>query len=198
MPVPFEIAAVNVEEPPEQMVAFDALTVTEGSGTTVIVKLVEAPVQPLTTGITVIVPDIGDPLPFVVVKEILPEPFEASPIFVLLLIQLYVVPVTAPLKLTATFAPTQTVWFETLFTEGVGLTIIVNVVGVPEQPFKTGVTVIVAVIALVPALIAVKAAILPEPLAAKPMLGVLFVQLYIVELLPLKPTAEVVPLLQTI
>ena len=53
----------------------------------------------------------------------------------------------------------------------------VNVVGVPGQPFAMGVTVMVAVTALAPAFIAVKAAILPEPLAAKPILGVLFVQL---------------------
>ena len=57
------------------------------------------------------------------------------------------------------------------------MTIIVNVVGVPGQPFATGVTVIVAVMALAPALMAVKAAILPVPLAAKPILVVLFVQL---------------------
>ena len=66
---------------------------------------------------------------------------------------------------------------ETVFTEGVWLTIIVKVIGVPEQPFETGVTVIVAVTPLPLLLIAVKAAILPVPLAAKPMLGVLFVQL---------------------
>ena len=86
-------------------------------------------------------------------------------------------PVTVPLKLTATFAPTQTVWFETVETVGVGLTMIVKVVGVPGQPFATGVTVMVAVTALAPAFVAVNAAILPVPLAAKPMLGVLFVQL---------------------
>ena len=35
MPVPFETVAVNVDEPPVQIVAFDALTDTEGSATTV-------------------------------------------------------------------------------------------------------------------------------------------------------------------
>ena len=88
MPVPFETVAVNVDEPPVQMVAFDALIDTEGSGTTVIVKLVEAPVQPLTTGVTVIVAIIGDAPAFVAVKEILPEPLAANPMFVLLLVQL--------------------------------------------------------------------------------------------------------------
>ena len=73
----------------------------------------------------------------------------------------------------------------------------VNVVGVPGQPLATGVTVMVAVTALAPALMAVKAAILPVPLAAKPMLGVLFVQLYVVPV-PLNVIAVVVALLQTI
>ena len=91
----------------------------------------------------------------------------------------------------------HTVWLETLLTEGVGLTIIVNVVGVPEQPFATGVTVMVAVTALTPALIAVNAAILPVPIATKPMLGVVFVQLYVVPV-PLKLIAVVLALLHTV
>jgi len=45
-------------------------------------------------------------------------------------------------------------------------------------PGITGVTVTVATTGAVPVLIAVKAPILPEPLAAKPILGVLFTQLY--------------------
>jgi hypothetical protein len=52
-----------------------------------------------------------------------------------------------------------------LFSVGVGFTVIVNVCAVPEQltlPFvKVGVTVIVALIAAVPALVAVKAGRLP-------------------------------------
>ena len=91
----------------------------------------------------------------------------------------------------------QTVWFETVLTEGVGLTIIVNVVGVPGQPFAIGVTVILAVTALAPTLTAVNAAILPVPLAAKPMLGVLFVQLYVVPV-PLNVITVVLVLLQTV
>ena len=61
-------------------------------------------------------------------------------------------------------------------TVGAGLTVMVNVFGVPEQPRATGVTVIVATTAVVPLLIAVKAAIAPAPLATNPMEGVLFVQ----------------------
>ena len=61
---------------------------------------------------------------------------------------------------------------------GVGLTVIVKVFAVPVEPAQlvTGVTIIVAVIGDVVALIAVKLSILPVPLAARPIDGVLFVQ----------------------
>ena len=68
--------------------AFDALTDTEGSGATVIVKLVETPVQPFTTGVTVIVAVIEDAPTFVAAKEILPEPLAAKPMLGVLLVQL--------------------------------------------------------------------------------------------------------------
>ena len=54
-------------------------------------------------------------------------------------------------------------------TVAVGLTVTVNVKGVPGHPFAVGVTVIVAVIGKVVALVAVNAGILPEPLAASPI-----------------------------
>ena len=66
--------------------------------------------------------------------------------------------------------------FEGCATEGVGFTEIVTVLGVPAQPFAEGVTVIVAIITVELVFITVKAGILPVPLAANPMLGVLFVQ----------------------
>ena len=55
------------------------------------------------------------------------------------------------------------------------MTVIVNVWAVPVQPFADGVTVIVAVTGLDVAFVAVNAAILPEPLAARPNEVVLFV-----------------------
>ena len=68
----------------------------------------------------------------------------------------------------------------------------------PEQLLADGVTVTVAVTADVPELLAVKAAIFPEPLAANPTLVVLFVQLYVVPLTePLNATAAVLAPLQT-
>ena len=65
-----------------------------------------------------------------------------------------------------------------LLNEGVGFTVIVKVIGVPAQPPATGVTVMVAVTGDAPALTAVNDAMLPVPLAARPMLAVLFVQVY--------------------
>ena len=70
---------------------------------------------------------------------------------------------------------------EIAFTFPVGLTVIVNVLDVPTQltlPLvKVGVTVIVAVTGALVALVATKEAILPEPVAARPMDGVLLTQL---------------------
>jgi len=69
-------------------------------------------------------------------------------------------------------------------TVGVGFTVIVNVTGVPVQVspplLKLGVIVIVAVTGAVPVFVAVKAPILPVPLAPSPMLVLLLVQLYTV------------------
>ena len=52
---------------------------------------------------------------------------------------------------------------------------IVKVCGVPGQPLPVGVTVIVAVIGVVPVLVAVKLAIFPVPFAAKPIAVLLLV-----------------------
>ena len=65
---------------------------------------------------------------------------------------------------------------------GVGLTVMVNVCGMPGQPAADGVTVIVAVTGALVALMAVKAGIFPLPEAAKPIVGLLFVQLKVVPL----------------
>ena len=72
---------------------------------------------------------------------------------------------------------------------------IVMVLGKPES----GVTVIVAVTAVVPALVAVKDAISPLPLAANPILVVLFVQLNVVPLTaPVKVINDVPALLHNV
>ena len=55
---------------------------------------------------------------------ILPVPLAASPILGMLLVQLYTVPGTKPVKLTAAVgAPLHTTWLATGLTVGVGLTV---------------------------------------------------------------------------
>jgi len=89
----------------------------------------------LAVGVTVIVAVIGLAVALVAVKAaILPVPDAARPIAVLLLVQLNVVPATAPAKVMAVVvAPLHSVWLATALTVGVGFTVIVNVIGVPVQ-----------------------------------------------------------------
>ena len=58
----------------------------------------------------------------------------------------------------------------------------VKVIGVPVHPFADGVTVMVAVMGEVVALVAVNEGILPEPVAARPIAALLFVQVNVVPL----------------
>lgn len=77
---------------------------------------------------------------------------------------------------------------------GLGVTVIVNVCGVPVQPPKDGVTDIVEVIGAPVPLIPMNEAIFPEPLAARPILVLVFVQLYVVPAIePVKFIADVDP-----
>jgi hypothetical protein len=65
-----------------------------------------------------------------------PVPLAASPILVVLFVQLYtmVPPVVGLLKLTAVVVPPlQTVWLVGCVTVAVGLTVMVNVLAVPTQ-----------------------------------------------------------------
>jgi len=74
--------------------------------------------------------------------------------------------------------PLHKTWLATGFTVAIGFTVMVNVMGAPVQPDGVvGVTVIVAVVALVSVLLVVNDGIFPVPLAAKPMDGLLFTQL---------------------
>lgn len=61
-----------------------------------------------------------------------------------------------------------------------GLTVILNVSGVPGTPFTDGVTVIVAIAGVVPVLVPVKAGRFPVPLAPNPIDVLLLVQLKVV------------------
>jgi hypothetical protein len=78
---------------------------------------------------------------------------------------------------------------------GRGLTVIVKVIAVPVHEFAEGVTVMVAVNGLLPVFVAVKAGILPVPLAAKPIEVFELVHEYVVPLtVPLKLMALTLPL----
>jgi hypothetical protein len=85
-------------------------------------------------------------------------------------------------------------------TDGVGCTVIVKFCGVPVQviPPKVylGVTMMVAATAVAPALVAAKEAMLPDPLAARPIEVVLLVQSKDVAV-PLKLMDAVLPPLHT-
>ena len=100
-----------------------------------IVNVTGVPAQPAADGVTVIVPVIGAVVVLVAVKlGILPIPLAANPIAVLLFVQLKVVPATPPVKLTAAVAAAlQRTWLTGTSTVAVGLTVIVNVTGVPTQ-----------------------------------------------------------------
>jgi hypothetical protein len=81
----------------------------------------------------------------------------------------------------AVVAPLQTTWLLTTLTVAVGLTVIAKVPAAPVQVVpplvSEGVTVMVALMGAVVVLLTVKAAILPVPLAARPIPGLLLVQL---------------------
>jgi hypothetical protein len=143
------------------------------------VKLTGAPVQPLAEGVTVIVAVTGVLVLLVAVKEaMLPLPLAASPMEGVLFAHAKVVPATSPVKVTnAVAAVLQTTWSTGASTVGVGFTVIVNVSGVPTQPFAEGVTVMVATTGALVALVAEKEGRLPVPLAARPMEAMSFDQL---------------------
>jgi hypothetical protein len=62
----------------------------------------------------------------------------------------------------------------------VGFTVIVKVSVVPTHPFAVGVTIMVPVIGPFVPLVGVNAGILPVPPAARPIAGLLFVQVNVV------------------
>lgn len=102
-----------------------------------IVKLLVGPLQlipPLVNvGVIVIVAVTGvDPVLIAVNDGIVLVPLAANPMLVLLFVQLYTVPATGPVIVTAVVAvPLHTVWLAIVFTDGVGFTVMVNVMAVP-------------------------------------------------------------------
>ena len=137
---------------------------------------------PEKTGTTLICATTGFTVALAAVKALMfPEPDAAKPILVVLLVQLYCVPV--PLKDTKVVeAPLQTTWLAGAATMGVGFTVNVNVTGFPGQAtlllVKTGVTVTVDVEGIeLLELMAVNIPMFPVPDAASPIDVLLFVQL---------------------
>ena len=129
-------------------------------------------------GVTVIVAVISVIPGFCARKAgISPVPLAASEMDGSLFVQLYVTPGVLLLNTTGLVSVcAQTTWLGTGFIlKAGGATVIVKLIAVPEQDSPllvlTGVTVIVAVAAVTPGLIAVKAPIFPEPLAARPIDG---------------------------
>ncbi len=93
---------------------------------------------------------------------IFPFPDAARPIVASLFVQAYVVPVTGPPKVMAVVeAPLHTVWSFIGSTDGVGFTVMSNVLVGPVHPLAVGVTVTVAVTGAVPVFTPLKAAMFP-------------------------------------
>jgi hypothetical protein len=151
---------------------------TVGVGFIVMVKICDGPLHVNADGVTVNVPAIGVvPLLVPVNAGMFPVPDEAIPIEELLLFQVYVVPATELLNVSAAVgALLHTAWLKPPLPIGVGFTVIVNVCATPGQLLADGVTDITAVAATVDELVAVKEAILPVPVDASPMLVLLLVQ----------------------
>ena len=113
--------------------------------------------------------------------KISPVPLAGKPINVWLFTQVKLALGTVLAKLIPfKSVPLQTVTFGVETMIGEGFTVIVKVSELPAQicvPLTyCAVTVMVAVIGVLPVLVAVKTPILPVPLAAKPIDGLLFVQ----------------------
>jgi len=137
------------------------------------------------------------------VKDMLPVPLAARPMAVLLFVQEYVVFGVVVVKFTVVSVPLQVFTLAGWFTCAVGFTVIVTTIGAPAQNTPlfvyVGVTVIVAVTGAPPLLIAVNDGTLPVPLAARPMLVLLFVQLNTVpDTGPLRATTVVAAPLHTV
>lgn len=151
------------------------------------VKLCDVPVHVmpalLYTGVTVMIAVTGAKPVFTAVKlGILPVPLAANPMDGALLVHAKdnapVGPVVGLVKLiSAVGDPLHNTWLATGLTIGLGLTVIVNVMGVPAQPpAPTGVTVMVATSGPLVVLVVTKGCMSPVPLAARPMAVLLFVQ----------------------
>ena len=130
-------------ELPEQIDCELGVAVATGFGFTVTVTETGVPVQLPMVGVMVYttVPGVV-PVAVSVCAMDVPEPAVAPLAPDWLTVQLKVVPVTVPLKAIDVALPEQIVWVVGVaVTVGIGFTVTVTVIGVPEQPFAVGVIV---------------------------------------------------------
>lgn len=148
-------------------------TMAAGVGDTLTVKERAAPRQ-VAVGVTVITAVLVVVPLLVAVNEGIaaPDPDAAKPTDVLELVQVKVVPESVLLNGNApAVAPLHTVVLAGSIAVGDGVTLTVNDLAVPAQVAAVGVTEITAVAVTEPVLMAVKAEIVPDPDAARPMDG---------------------------
>ena len=145
---------------------------TVGVGFTSTVAVMDAPGQPLAVGVMVKVTVTGALVVLVNMPLILPAPLAAIPVTVtvLFLVQLKVVPETAPDNTIVVIGLAEQIVCEAGVATalGVGFTSTVAVTGVPEQPLATGVIVKVTVTGAFVVLVS-EPLIVPEPLAGIPV-----------------------------
>ena len=141
-------------------------------GLTRTVAVIAGPGQPFAVGVIVKVTVIGALVVLVKEPEMFPDPLAAMPVTVpvLLRVQAYVVPLTAPVKTIVLIEVAEQIVCEagvaTAF--GVGLTNTVAVIAAPGQPFAVGVIVKVTVIGALVVLVS-EPDMLTEPEAAIPV-----------------------------
>ena len=186
-PPVFAVKLIAGTASPEQTETF-AITATTGCGLIVMVNDFEFEpllVQLFFVAVTVTVLTISTPVKLLgaVYAAMLPDPEAASPTAVFVFVQLNVSdpPVLAEKLIAVIASPEQTETFGTTATTGCGLTVMVNVfmfAPTLRQLFLVAVIVNVATISTPVKLFgAVKAAIFPIPVAAKPTEMLLFDQL---------------------
>jgi hypothetical protein len=119
------------------------------------------------------------PILFAIKAGISPVPFAGRPMDGILFVQVNVVPLNVGINVTPfVVSLLHTIWLAgSTARSGDGFTVIVNVLGVPVQVRRVGVTVMVAVTGMIPVLTGKKERIFPVPLAGIPIEGLLFVQL---------------------
>ncbi len=172
--VPFTgpLNTIGVMATSEHLVWLAGVATAVGVGSTSTVAVIDGPGQPFADGVMVKVTVTGAEVVLINVPLISPLPLAAIPVTltVLSLVQVYVVPLTAPLNAIVVIAtPEHFVWLDGVATAvGVGSTSTVAVIGVPGQPFAEGVMVKVTVTGNEVVLISVPL-IFPLPLAAIPV-----------------------------